>query len=240
MQDEGGQDDTQSAGTQGSRVSKSAASAEVEEALGEGSEDTETAAKSGQTVGEATDEQHDARESSILCFDEVSEERQEQITDETVRKSPNSKRTPPHVSATSPGHLSARPQTASSSLPITPTTPGPYLTNGVRGGRFGTGTPKSDVDWKIHRAKQVPGPGAYGLLDSKKLLGGRFSTCSPKSDVEWEMLRASKIPAPGQYELKSHAPSGGKFSISSPKSDLDWKMIRAAQVHSTSSLFIDV
>ena len=120
---------------------------------------------------------------------------------------------------------------ARSGTPISPTPPGPYLANGVRGGRFGQGTPKSDVDWKIHRAKQVPGPGEYGSPDgSHKVNGGRFSNCKPKSDVEWEMLRASKIPAPGQYAIKDHIPVGGKFSSAKPKSDLDWKMIRAAAV----------
>jgi hypothetical protein len=132
----------------------------------------------------------------------------------------------PPTSPTS--QVSARPQTSCSSLP-TQTAPGPYLTNGVRGGRFGTGMPKSDVEWTIYRAKQLPGPGQYGV-PSRRLSGGRFSTCNPKTDVECQMIRASKIPAPGQYDIRDHVPNGGRFSNAVPKSDLEWKMIRAAQV----------
>jgi len=116
-----------------------------------------------------------------------------------------------------------------SSSYIMPTPPGPYLQSGVRGGRIATGKPKSDVDWKIYRAKQIPGPGEYDS-PADKLSGGRFSMSSPKSDVEWVMLRASKIPGPGEYESKVSLPSGGRFSTAKPKTDIEWKMLRASQV----------
>ena len=116
-----------------------------------------------------------------------------------------------------------------SSSYIMPTPPGPYLQSGVRGGRIATGKPKSDVDWKIYRAKQIPGPGEYDS-PTDKLSGGRFSMSSPKSDVEWVMLRASKIPGPGEYESKVALPSGGRFSTAKPKTDIEWKMLRASQV----------
>jgi len=121
-------------------------------------------------------------------------------------------------------------KSANSSTSVLPEPPGPYMPNGVRGGRFGTGKPKSDVDWCIYRAGQVPGPGQYGVPRLPAKTGGRFSSANPKSDVEWEMIRASKIPAPGQYEIKEHVPPGGRFSAANPKSDLEWRMLRAAQV----------
>ena len=138
-----------------------------------------------------------------------------------------------HARSSTPKPLStARLSTqGSKSSIIVPDVPGPYMVNGVRGGRFAQGKPKSDVEWKILRASQVPGPGQYTMDDSKRLGGGRFSTANPKSDVDWEILRASKLPAPGQYQIKGSMPSGGKFSNAAPKSDLDWKMIRAAQVY---------
>jgi len=142
----------------------------------------------------------------------------------------------PSKSKTRPATLSlVSPQSSRSATLISPSAPLAYSPNGVRGGRFGQGTPKSDVEWKCIRAAQIPGPGAYGSPDAQKLSGGRFSTGNPKSDVEWEMLRASKIPAPGQYEIRSSVTPGGKFSTGQPKSDLEWKMIRAAAVspHST-------
>ena len=111
-----------------------------------------------------------------------------------------------------------------------PTVPGPYLVSGVRGGRFGTGKSKTDVEWKVYRAAQVPGPGQYTFDESKRLSGGRFSTAKPKTDVDWEVLRASKIPAPGQYRVKDYQPSGGRFSTAVPMSDLDWKIKRSLEV----------
>ena len=128
-------------------------------------------------------------------------------------------------------------KSAGSSTSVLPLPAGPYMPNGLRGGRFGTGKPKSDVDWSIYRAAQVPGPGHYGAPQLPATSGGRFSSANPKSDVEWEMLRASKIPAPGQYELKEHIPTGGRFSSACPKSDLELKMLRASQARSRPKAF---
>jgi hypothetical protein len=97
-----------------------------------------------------------------------------------------------------------------------------YLQYSARGGKFSVSNPKSDVEWKILRAAQVPGPGSYGAAPLR-MGGGKFSTCKPKSDTDWIVLRASQIPAPGQYKLPDTTlVSGGKFSQSRPKTSLDW------------------
>jgi hypothetical protein len=97
-----------------------------------------------------------------------------------------------------------------------------YLQYSARGGKFSVSNPKSDVEWKILRAAQIPGPGSYGAAPLR-MGGGKFSTCKPKSDTDWIVLRASQIPAPGQYKLPDTTlVSGGKFSQSRPKTSLDW------------------
>ena len=48
--------------------------------------------------------------------------------------------------------------------------------------------PKSDVDWAIHRAKNLPGPGAYEVKARPATSGVNFTGKKPKSDVDW-MIR---------------------------------------------------
>ena len=47
--------------------------------------------------------------------------------------------------------------------------PGDYNLKGVAeskvGARIGNSNPKSDLEWKIYRAKQVPGPGEYEVVE---------------------------------------------------------------------------
>ena len=53
--------------------------------------------------------------------------------------------------------------------------PDPPLDSRLRGGKFSTGNPKTDVDWAIYAASQKPGPGQYsikGIADTTP--GGRL------------------------------------------------------------------
>ena len=88
-------------------------------------------------------------------------------------------------------------------------TPGPGEYNidnapkGPKGGTWGKHKPKSDVEWKIYRAAQIPGPGQYKLPSSVLVPGGTWGKHKPKSDVEWQMYRAAQIPGPGEYQPRS-------------------------------------
>jgi hypothetical protein len=55
---------------------------------------------------------------------------------------------------------------------------------GPAGGKFNSSKPKSDIDWTIYRAAQMPGPGEYSPLPSKSKGGGKFNESKPKSDIE--------------------------------------------------------
>jgi len=114
-------------------------------------------------------------------------------------------------------------------------TPGPGEYNidatpkGPKGGTWGKHKPKSDVEWKIYRAAQIPGPGQYKLPSSVLVPGGTWGKHKPKSDVEWQMYRAAQIPGPGEYQpraLKSGV--AVKFGNHNPPSDLD-RAIRKAR-----------
>ena len=110
------------------------------------------------------------------------------------------------------------------------------------GGRFGKGAPKSDIEWQMFYAAQVPGADAYDLTVMElgkggkfgKVLGGRFGKGNPKSDVEWQMHRAKQYPGPdtghgGVFTevtgLREH--NGAAFSTGNAKTDLDWAMFHA-------------
>ena len=66
-----------------------------------------------------------------------------------------------------------------------------------RGGKLSGSLTKSDLEMKISRASEIPGPGSYDTATESSPKGGRISAGSPKSDLEWTLLRAAKIPAPG-------------------------------------------
>ena len=60
---------------------------------------------------------------------------------------------------------------------------------------------KSDLEWTIWRAKQIPGPNV--LKESAlgtHVPGGVFSTSKLPSDIEKRMHNAKKLPGPGTYD----------------------------------------
>jgi chemotaxis protein histidine kinase CheA len=93
------------------------------------------------------------------------------------------------------------------------------------GGTWGKHKPKSDIEWQIHRAKQMPGPGSYKLPSTLTVPGGTWGKHSGKSYIEWEVYRASKMPDPGEYNPKA-LPSGFAvtFGDHNPPSDVDLLM----------------
>ena len=114
-------------------------------------------------------------------------------------------------------------------------TPGPGEYNldsgpkGPKGGTWGKHKPKSDVEWKIYRAAQIPGPGQYKLPSSVLVPGGTWGKHKPKSDVEWQMYRAAQIPGPGEYMPRAlQSGVAVKFGNHNPPSDLD-RAIRKAR-----------
>jgi hypothetical protein len=68
----------------------------------------------------------------------------------------------------------------------------------IPGGKFNASKPKSNLEWKMYHAEQVPGPGAYNSDSSKSSIsGGKFNSSKPKTDVDWKVYRAKQTPAPG-------------------------------------------
>ncbi len=43
---------------------------------------------------------------------------------------------------------------------------------------------QGEIDWLIHKAKGLPGPGEYEVGKRKPGGGGRFNMSNPKSDIE--------------------------------------------------------
>eukprot|EP00941_MAST-03F_sp_MAST-3F-sp1_P003012 g3012.t1 len=125
------------------------------------------------------------------------------------------------------------------------------------GGFISDSVPKSDVDWAVIRAKEMPGPGAYTLPDlADEMLGGKFSTAVPKSELDYRISEARQMPGPGtstdsnfvfyffslhivhfltkrmkgEYKLPvALNQTGGVFTKGVSKSELDWAIYRAQQ-----------
>ena len=101
------------------------------------------------------------------------------------------------------------------------------------GGRFSTAQPKSDIDIKMLRAAETPGPNEYKLIGfggAKK--GVKISSANPKTDVDWAILRARETPGPNQYKPDTDLTQrlrGGKFSTAAPKTELDWVIHNSPQ-----------
>lgn len=104
-------------------------------------------------------------------------------------------------------------------------------------GAFNMSKAKSDLEWQIHRAAQMPSPLSYSPAPSSKgkylapTSGGKFNESQSKSEIEWVIYRASQMPGPGANDPpKLSVPSGGRFNTSNAKSELDWAIFRAKQL----------
>lgn len=117
------------------------------------------------------------------------------------------------------GYMGGRHEGSSSfARPTTSPGPGHYDIAG-KGGRFDAsgalpfaGRGKTDVDWKILFAKQIPGPGYYDIdhngtpnPSAKNTTGTasgiRFNSRG-KTDLDWKILTASQLPGPGYYDVQ--------------------------------------
>ena len=92
-----------------------------------------------------------------------------------------------------------------------------------KGFKIGDENPMGYIEIVVNRAKQIPGPNAYGFADyPKKMKAVKFSDANVPSDVEWIMRRSREVPAADAYQngnaFKSDTPafSMGNFK---PKSD---------------------
>lgn len=100
-------------------------------------------------------------------------------------------------------------------------------------GRFPEGSGKSDIEWEIYRAKQLPGPARYSpKIPGGPVSGGRFNTSVVKDEIDLEIYRSKDIPGPGQYNMpdESLRLGGGRFNMSKGKTDIEWEIYRAAQL----------
>ena len=95
-----------------------------------------------------------------------------------------------------------------------------YNVQGSRGGAFGKGNPKSDVEWKIYDAQSKPAPGQYTVQrqDSTPSTGGKMlSKFDAVGSAQWESKKRGATPGPGHYDAdlseRSNA-NGGRFTHS--------------------------
>lgn len=77
------------------------------------------------------------------------------------------------------------------------------LTSGVN---FTGKKPKSDVDWMIHRAAMIPGPGQYSPTRIARRGSLKFSEFTPKSEIDQVIFRSSNLPSPQDYAKKDLRP----------------------------------
>jgi hypothetical protein len=66
--------------------------------------------------------------------------------------------------------------------------------------------PKSDVDWMIHRASMIPGPGQYTPAPVAKRGSLKFSEFTPKSEIDKVIMRSQDVPSPQDYAKKDLRP----------------------------------
>jgi hypothetical protein len=97
------------------------------------------------------------------------------------------------------------------------------------------GKGKTDLEWTIYYAKQVPGPDAYNLPSmSDGLKTGKFSTADPPTYLDRIMTEAARTPGPNDYEIQEldsivNRP-GGNFSTSNPKGYIELEEYRSRSI----------
>lgn len=64
---------------------------------------------------------------------------------------------------------------------------------------WGKENPKSDLDWVVYNAKQLPGPGEYASEDGHRPTGVAWGKEKPKSDLDWIIYHAKQMPGPASY-----------------------------------------
>jgi hypothetical protein len=74
----------------------------------------------------------------------------------------------------------------------------------INGGTWGRHKPKSELDWVIHHASQLPGPADYaGPRMFTKQRGGVISKNITKSELDMQLARAARSPGPGEYQIRT-------------------------------------
>ena len=79
--------------------------------------------------------------------------------------------------------------------------------------------PKSDVDWMIHRASMIPGPGEYTPSPIQRRGSLKFSEFTPMSEIDKVISRSRDVPSPQDYAVKDMRPVRQK-SLADLKSHL--------------------
>lgn len=89
---------------------------------------------------------------------------------------------------------------------------------------------KSDLEWKLYHAKQLPGPGEYGapMKPITQANAGKISSSARQSDVDVRLRETSRMPGPGQYEVKGLWQGGGVVRLDHlPRSEAEWRQYEA-------------
>ena len=93
---------------------------------------------------------------------------------------------------------------------------------------------RSDIDLKMIRAAETPGPNEYDMAKysgTYGMSGGKFNESRPKSEIELIQYRASQTPGPNQYGFADvpDRMKGGRISTAKPKTDTEILMLRSAE-----------
>ena len=101
--------------------------------------------------------------------------------------------------------------------------------------KFPRGRSKSQLEWIIYRAKQLPAPNEYNLGTTiGKMRTGKIGSSRPKTHVEIIEARSRQVPAPDYYQRpKTVDPArlkGVRFSNSFPKNYIEWTEYYAKQL----------
>ena len=101
--------------------------------------------------------------------------------------------------------------------------------------KFPRGRSKSQLEWIIYRAKQLPSPNEYNLGTTiGKMKTGKIGTSRPKTHIEIIESRSRQVPAPDYYQRpKTVDPlklKGVRFSNSFPKNYIEWTEYYAKQL----------
>ena len=89
----------------------------------------------------------------------------------------------------------------------------------IGGGKFNKGKAKSDLEWQMYRAKQLPGPASYDMpttdVNGRSATvsivgGGKWNRAVSKSGLEWDIYRAQQLPGPDYDTNAAHQYLEGK------------------------------
>jgi hypothetical protein len=79
------------------------------------------------------------------------------------------------------------------------------LGGGAQGGSWGRSSGKSDVEWTMYRASQMPGPTDYDVRPRSAGFGAKIGDTTPLSDIDIKIKKAPREPV--RARMRARAPT---------------------------------